>query len=27
VTSGTRGRPPLSAAAKHKNKNKAVTTW
>ncbi|KAM0876653.1 hypothetical protein ACQ4PT_036030 [Festuca glaucescens] len=26
VTSGTRGRPPLSAAAKHKNKNKAVTT-
>ncbi|KAM0901584.1 hypothetical protein ACQ4PT_019887 [Festuca glaucescens] len=27
VTSGMRGRPPLSAAAKHKNKNKAVTTW
>ncbi|KAM0918020.1 hypothetical protein ACQ4PT_009384 [Festuca glaucescens] len=26
VTSGTRGRPPLSAAAKHKNKSKAVTT-
>ncbi|KAM0912808.1 hypothetical protein ACQ4PT_012606 [Festuca glaucescens] len=26
VTSSTRGRPPLSAAAKLKNKNKAVTT-
>jgi hypothetical protein len=27
VTSGMMGRPPLSAAAKHKNKNKLLTTW